>query len=270
LAALDEEELFMTRTYVVTGAASGIGKATSERLTSHGHKVIGVDLQGSDVSVDLTTTEGRSRMVDEVSSLSGGTIDGILAIAGLAAPIAKTAAVNFYGAVATLNGLRPLLAGSDAPRAAVVASMASLFPPDEKLLNAFLEGTEEEALARATELENAGPEQANLIYGTSKQAVAKWVRRNAPTPEWAGASIPLNAVAPGVVLTPMTASLTATEEAREALSKQVPMPLNGMFGPESVASLLDWLTSEENAHLCGQVIFIDGGSDAVIRGDSTW
>jgi hypothetical protein len=28
--------------------------------------------------------------------------------------------------------------------------------------------------------------------------------------------------------------------------------------------------SEENTHLCGQVIFIDGGSDAVIRGDSTW
>jgi len=28
--------------------------------------------------------------------------------------------------------------------------------------------------------------------------------------------------------------------------------------------------SEENTHLCGQVIFIDGGSDVVIRGDSTW
>jgi hypothetical protein len=50
----------------------------------------------------------------------------------------------------------------------------------------------------------------------------------------------------------------------------VPMPLNGIFQPDAVASLLDWLSSEDNAHLCGQVIFIDGGSDAVIRGDSTF
>jgi len=37
-----------------------------------------------------------------------------------------------------------------------------------------------------------------------------------------------------------------------------------------IAYLLAWLVSEENTHLCGQVIFIDGGSDVVIRGDSTW
>lgn len=258
------------RTYVITGAASGIGKATSDRLTAAGHKVIGVDLAGSDISADLTTGEGRTAMVDQVTSLSGGTIDGILAIAGLAAPIAKTVAVNYYGALATLEGLRPLLAGSAAPRAAVVSSMASLFPPDEKLLAALTDGTESDALARAEELAAGGPELHNLIYGTSKQALAKWVRRNAPSAEWAGASIPLNAVAPGVVFTPMTASLTSTAQSREALLQQVPMPLNGMFEPEAVAALLDWLTSEENAHLCGQVIFIDGGSDAVIRGDSTW
>jgi hypothetical protein len=36
------------------------------------------------------------------------------------------------------------------------------------------------------------------------------------------------------------------------------------------ARLLAWLVSEENTHLCGQVVFVDGGSDAVIRGDSTW
>jgi hypothetical protein len=40
--------------------------------------------------------------------------------------------------------------------------------------------------------------------------------------------------------------------------------------PRDAAYLLAWLTSGENAHLCGQVVFIDGGSDVVIRADSIW
>jgi NAD(P)-dependent dehydrogenase (short-subunit alcohol dehydrogenase family) len=260
----------MSRTYVVTGAASGIGKATRELLLERGETVIGVDIRDADVTVDLSTPEGRAELVERVSELSGGTIDAVLAIAGLATPSAKTAAVNFFGTVATLDGLRPLLVGSSAPRAVAVSSMASLFPPDDELLAALLAGNESDAIARATVLENGGPEQGSLIYGTTKRAIALWIRRNAATPDWAGASIPLNGVAPGVVDTPMTAEMIATPQQREQLTAMVPMPLNGIFEPRSVAYLLAWLTSEENAHLCGQIVFIDGGSDVVIRGESTW
>ncbi len=73
--------------------------------------------------------------------------------------------------------------------------MASLFPPDEQLLEAFLAGDEAAAHHRAAELEAAGPEAAGAIYGTSKRALARWIRRNAATPAWAGAGIPLNAIA---------------------------------------------------------------------------
>jgi enoyl-[acyl-carrier-protein] reductase (NADH) len=48
------------------------------------------------------------------------------------------------------------------------------------------------------------------------------------------------------------------------------MPLNGYLEPENVADLLIWLTSEANSHVTGQTIYIDGGSDAVIRGDDIW
>jgi NAD(P)-dependent dehydrogenase (short-subunit alcohol dehydrogenase family) len=260
----------MTRTYVVTGAASGIGQATTALLTERGHRVIGVDLHDADVTVDLSTAGGRESLVARVAELSGGRIDAIIANAGLAAPKAVTVAINYFGTVATLTGLRPLLAGSPAPRAVATASMASLFPPDEALLEALLAGDEPTALARGAELEAAGGDAANLIYGTTKRALARWIRRQAASAEWAGAGIPLNAVAPGVVATPMTADLTASEEARKAVLQMVPMPLNGIFEPRDVGYLLAWLTSEENAHLCGQVVFIDGGSDAVIRGDSTW
>lgn len=68
----------------------------------------------------------------------------------------------------------------------------------------------------------------------------------------------------------MVAEMIATAEGREGLAKVVPMPLNGYLEPENVADLIIWLTSEANTHVTGQTIYIDGGSDAVIRGDDVW
>ncbi|MEP6481529.1 MAG: SDR family oxidoreductase [Rhodoglobus sp.] len=260
----------MVRTYVVTGAASGIGKATSELIVERGGRVIGVDVHDADVIVDLSTTAGRADLVTQVTALSGGKIDAIIANAGLATPTAATVAVNYFGTLATLRGLKPLLVGSPAPRAVATASMASLFPPDDALLEALIAEDEAAAMSRGAQLESGGDELAAQIYGTTKRALARWIRRNAATADWAGAGIPLNAIAPGVVETPMTAAFTGSDEARSAILNMVPMPLNGIFQPRDVAYLLAWLTSEENAHLCGQVVFIDGGSDAIIRGESTW
>lgn len=108
------------------------------------------------------------------------------------------------------------------------------------------------------------------IYATSKRALTRWIRRHAATGEWAGAGIALNAIAPGIIRTPMTADLISTPEATAGLLELVPMPLHGVAEPAACASLIAWLTSTDNTHLCGQVIFIDGGSDVLIRGDSTW
>ncbi|SLK16309.1 SDR family oxidoreductase, partial [Arthrobacter sp. P2b] len=83
---------------------------------------------------------------------------------------------------------------------------------------------------------------------------------------WAGAGIPLNGVAPGVIVTPMTAPYLATEEGRAGLLAGVPIRLHGPAEPVDVARLLAWLTGEENTHITGQLVFIDGGAEAVVRG----
>jgi len=256
------------RTVVVTGSASGIGRALKEILEARGDRVIGVDIHDADVVADLTTAEGRTALVEEVRALTDGRVDAVVANAGLSTPTPATVAVNYFGALATLEGLRPMLAGSPAPRAALTASMASFLPADDELVELCLAGDEPAALERAGKLAEA--DQGNLVYSSSKAAVCRWVRRVAPTAEWAGAGIPLNAIGPGVVATPMTEDLTATEEATEALLEMVPMPLNGIMTADVPARLLAWLVGEENTHLCGQVVFVDGGSDAVLRGDATW
>ncbi|STZ72869.1 dehydrogenase of uncharacterised specificity, short-chain alcohol dehydrogenase like protein [Mycolicibacterium fortuitum] len=75
-------------TYVLTGSASGLGAATKKRLESDGHRVIGVDLRGAEVNVDLSTPEGRAEAIVKVTELADGGIDGFVPFAGLAAATA--------------------------------------------------------------------------------------------------------------------------------------------------------------------------------------
>src|SRR5262245_55301522 len=77
-----ERELAMDRTYVVTGAASGIGAATTSYLRERGARVIACDLRHADVAADLATAAGRTELVAGVTRLSGGKIDAIAAVAG--------------------------------------------------------------------------------------------------------------------------------------------------------------------------------------------
>lgn len=257
----------MSRTYVVTGAASGIGKATTERLRADGHTVIGVDIKDTDVIVDLTTADGRTTLVHEVSQRSGGRIDAVIAVAGLVAPIPATVGVNYFGAKATLEGLRPLLVGSDAPRAVVVASLAALEETVDGLYERLLADDEPGAIAEAERIGNAANAAGSSpIYTTTKKAIAQWVRTHAKDPEWAGAGIALNAIAPGVIETPMTAPALQTAEGRAALDAGAPSPLNGPAAPPSApAALLTWLASAENTHVTGQIVFIDGGAESIRR-----
>ena len=251
------------RTYVVTGSASGIGAATVDRLRAAGHAVVGGDLSGAEVEADLSRPDGRTTMAQAVTERCGGSLDAVVACAGIAVDSPRTITVNFFGAVATLELLRPMLAEGDEPRAVAISSVASILGADDRVVEACLAGDEAEA-CRLTE------EAPAMAYLSSKTALSRWIRREAIASDWAGAGIPLNAVAPGTIITPMTAELLASDAGLELVDSAVPMPLRGHATADAVAAVLEFLTSPDNTHVTGQVVFIDGGADAVLRGDSTW
>ncbi len=260
----------MSRTYIVTGGGSGIGLKTKELLLAAGENVVTVDLQNADVIADLSDAAGRAFGSQKAVEAAHGKVDAVIACAGLAHPTAKTVSVNYFGVTEFLTEILPELSRSSAPRVAVTSSMASLMPNDPALVAAMLEDDETKALARAEELVATGGGMEQLIYGSTKRAISRWIRKVAPTAAWAGAGIPINAVGPGIVATPMTAEMIATEEARAGLLQVVPMPLHGIMDPVAIAKALIWLTSEDNTHMTGQTIYIDGGSDVVLRGDNIW
>lgn len=126
------------RTYVITGAASGIGLATRQRLEAQGAQVIGVDIAADDVVADLATAAGRAAMVARVSALSGGVVDAVIACAGIGGGGSEVVKVNYFGAVATLLGLHPMLMRAAAPRAVVVASIGITAAVDDDIVAACL------------------------------------------------------------------------------------------------------------------------------------
>ena len=225
-----------------------------------GHKVITADLDGTDIEADLSTDEGRKSLVAQVTELSGGELEGVVAAAGLSRPdIAETTlAVNYFGAVATLEGLRPLLAKSGKGRAVALCSTSALLGGEEAVVEACLQG--DEALAKARLADNPW-----TVYLTSKLALAKWLRKTAVSAEWAGSGVLLNAIAPGVVKTAMTAPLLADENMSAVVAQSNPMAVEGYAEPEEIAESIIHLLTLKSHYVVGQIIYCDGGTDALMR-----
>jgi NAD(P)-dependent dehydrogenase (short-subunit alcohol dehydrogenase family) len=221
-------------------------------LEADGQKVIGVDLRDADVLADLGTPEGRQAAIDAVTEVAGGSLDGLVTWAGLPGlterPGSLLVSVNYFGTIAMLEGLRPLLAKGDRPAAVAISSNSTTVQP-----------------AVPMGVVHAGEAASSLAsYPATKTAVAWWIRRNAPA--WAADGITLNAVAPGAVETPL---LQASREDPTvgAFIDAFPIPVGRKGTADELAAFVQFLLGPDARFFCGSVVFVDGGTDAQARPD---
>ena len=253
-------------TIVVTGAASGMCAATAERLRKEGHRVIGIDIQDCDIVADLGTEEGRNHAINEAIAQAGGCIDGVVSGAGMG-PYCQPEAiisVNYFGAIAILDGLLPALQQADHGSAVAVASNAAQVPDFNAELGLEMhEGVAHclagnESAARAV----TSSQDGMTSYITAKHAMVLKIREYATA--WGESGVRLNVVCPGSTDTPMLDGVLTMDTASEQVKSQ-PLPLGRHAAPSELAGPICFLLGADSSYIHGISMLVDGGTDAILR-----
>ncbi|BDV31451.1 SDR family NAD(P)-dependent oxidoreductase [Microbacterium terricola] len=240
---------FAGKTVIVTGAASGIGRATASRVAREGGRVVAVDvsaeklaeLQASLPDADVVTVAGditKQESIDEIVAAAGERIDALANVAGINddfSPLAETSdatwdrviAVNLTGAFKLSRAVLPVMVEAGKGAIVNVASEAGL---------------------RGNASGNAYTVSKHGVVGLTKSAAFMY----------GPAGIRVNAVAPGGVATgiPFPPHVSEAGQARlQPFQSQIP----SVATAEQLAASITFLLSDDGVNINGAILASDGG-----------
>ncbi|MEK9823847.1 MAG: SDR family NAD(P)-dependent oxidoreductase, partial [Gammaproteobacteria bacterium] len=137
--------------YAITGGTSGIGAAIKSRLQSAGHDVIVIDIHHADIEADLSSQAGREHANAELARMASEGLDGFVACAGVGShvtPHSLITRVNYFGAIASIEGAKDLVARKNGAMV-IVSSQSAVMDYDENYVQLLEDGMETEACAAA-------------------------------------------------------------------------------------------------------------------------
>ncbi|MBR2818117.1 MAG: glucose 1-dehydrogenase [Reyranella sp.] len=242
---------------LVTGAGSGIGRATAKLLAAEGATVIVTDVNRPGGLETVQQIGGKARFEEQDTSKEAdwkriiddilareGRLNGLVNNAGIAGPFPSSfegesleqwrriLSINVEGVFLGCKYGVPALRGSGGGSIVNLSSLA-----------AFL-GT---------------PDLS--AYGASKGAVRQFTKTVAIDCARKGYKVRCNSVHPGIIATPMGDSILPSDKARECMRQRV--PAGELGAPEDIAYGVLYLISDESRYVTGAELVIDGGMNAI-------
>ena len=241
---------------LVTGAASGIGAATAQRLAAEGAQVACLDRDraGAEVTVAAITAAGGRAFALECDLLDRPTVG----------PAVDRAAAELGGldVVCNIAGLGGLVLDEDLTLDqwdhTIGVNLTGTWLVCQAALPHLLDGGGAIVNTTSTAATNATPYAS--AYAASKGGVIGLTRSMAVT--HAAAGLRVNCVAPGPTDTPIAETFLPPDGADVNLVTSVILPFGGLGRPEDLAATFAFLASADAAHVNGHVLKVDGGQRA--------
>jgi len=237
---------------IVTGARRGIGEGIALKLAANGARVVVTDIDENDcqkvvdkiataggrglaLKLDVTDEKNIKNVIDRVSE-TYGRIDILVNNAGIFAQgeldkmetsvIDRILNINLRGLILCSKYVIPIMKKQNYGKIINIASIAGFVSFD-----------------------------ISSIYCATKGAIVNLTRELAT--ELARFKINVNAVAPGVIETPMTGNLLANNEVSKALLNKIPYGRVGT--PQDIANAVAFLASDDSEYMIGHTLVVDGG-----------